>query len=920
MPRQITNPHTARPPVIVPASGDPSCALERIHLPGTIQSHGALLVVQPAEQACIIAVSSNAASIFGEAIGAEMLGMPLSDVLGGEFSMELLKRFHLQGLPGSAPWQSVLRLPGSAAVFDVSAHLQDSLILVELEAAHVQVVEEVQASLSELQSIILELRNAGDNLGAAAHVTAKGLRHLAGYERVVIYKFDTDWNGQAIAEDKTDDWNDSLAGLRFPASDIPAQARHLYTKCPVRWVPDRDAESAAIEVDPQFGLPDGGVDLSCAILRSPSPVYLQIHRNLGINGTLSFSIIQNGRLWGLAICHHRQAHRPDASQRAAALALVGAFALRISATEYADTGQARQADLVRMAKLLVHMARSEVVTTALTTGDVTLLDLFASTGAALLYGDTMSAMGDLPPEEDLRALVVWLRTQAGPGNLFQTNNLAEFYRPWMPYAKRASGVLAVFLSEGRPEVLLWFRPEELELVSWGGSLRNGLSGDAFIHPEPVTQWSVMQHGFAKPWDDWELEMAGSLSNDIAKVMIRELRIDVEISTKLRQSQKMEALGQLAGGIAHDFNNILQSVYSAALLVKKHANNKDRMQKYIDFVISAAERGAGVTRRLLTFSHQSVLQAEPINAVSVLADMQEMLAHTIGAAITIRVEVKSGLPPLFADKGQLETALINLVSNARDAMPSGGMLTFAADHAVLQGKNGPSLLANLPPGRYVKLTVSDTGTGMTPAVLAHVSEPFFTTKPIGQGTGLGLAMARGFADQSGGSLQIESELGYGTKVSLWFPVYADAVPPASPVIEAARHATVLPNVAARLLIIDDDAIVRDTVAQQLEDEGFEVTTASNGADALLLLESGDAIDLVITDYSMPDMNGVALIHEIHRRKPLLPTILLTGFMANSVEIAVSGAMTGTFTLLRKPIAGRVLADRIAALLVAVKEQT
>ncbi|MEO8713718.1 MAG: ATP-binding protein, partial [Acetobacteraceae bacterium] len=234
-------------------------------------------------------------------------------------------------------------------------------------------------------------------------------------------------------------------------------------------------------------------------------------------------------------------------------------------------------------------------------------------------------------------------------------------------------------------------------------------------------------------------------------------------TRLAHAQRMQALGQLAGGVAHDFNNVLQAVSGGMRLIERRLDDRPAVTHLLAQMTEAVARGAAVTGRLLGFARGDELTAESVDAIALLEELREVLAHTIGTGIAIRVEAADSLPPLQADKRQLETVVVNLATNARDAMAGEGTLTLAAaaDRAV------PTCL-HLMPGDYVRLSVTDTGTGMDAATLARATEPFFTTKPAGQGTGLGLAMARGFAEQSGGAILVESEPGRGTTVTLWLP--------------------------------------------------------------------------------------------------------------------------------------------------------
>ncbi len=385
----------------------------------------------------------------------------------------------------------------------------------------------------------------------------------------------------------------------------------------------------------------------------------------------------------------------------------------------------------------------------------------------------------------------------------------------------------------------------------------------------------------------------------------------ESQTRLAHLQRMESLGQLAGGIAHDFNNVLQAVQGGASLIQRRPEDPEGVRRMGRMIFEAAERGSSITRRLLSFSRRADLRAEAVSPVPLLSDLREILTHTLGAGIGVRVETPYSLPAMLVDKSQLETVLVNLATNARDAMGGQGLLSLAAAVVTIGNERSNAAATSLKPGSYVRISVTDTGTGMPPEVLARVTEPFFSTKPAGQGTGLGLAMARGFAEQSGGALRITSELGKGTIVTLWFPLALSATIATEPLAAAAINPEGCG--AARLLVVDDEPLVREIVAQQLESLGYIVSSVAGGSEALALLDEDQEFDLLISDLSMPGMDGVTLLHEAHQRRPRLPAILLTGFATNSAEIAMSGAVSGTFSLLRKPINEQQLSERVAMML-------
>ena len=376
---------------------------------------------------------------------------------------------------------------------------------------------------------------------------------------------------------------------------------------------------------------------------------------------------------------------------------------------------------------------------------------------------------------------------------------------------------------------------------------------------------------------------------------------------LVQAQKVQAVGQLAGGIAHDFNNVLQAVLGGVALIRKRAGDIAAVQRLAGMIDESARRGQSITRRLLAFSRQEQLRAGPLDLNEMLEGLREVLSATLGARIRVEVEAPPGLPTILVDRGQLETVLVNLATNARDAMPRGGTLALSA---VVEEIGEPAAGA-MGAGRYVRLSATDTGEGMDADTLRRAAEPFFTTKPLGQGTGLGLAMARSFAQASGGRLDVRSAPGRGTTVTLWLPIVVEA--PRTQADGSSHRAPRRGDRAARLLLVDDEAIVREVLAAELQDAGYEVAQAIDGIAALALLDGERCFDMLVSDLAMPGMDGVSVIREAQRRHPCLPAILLTGYAGDAATLAVSGALGGRFMLLRKPISGAELADHAATLL-------
>ncbi len=384
--------------------------------------------------------------------------------------------------------------------------------------------------------------------------------------------------------------------------------------------------------------------------------------------------------------------------------------------------------------------------------------------------------------------------------------------------------------------------------------------------------------------------------------------DLSRQEMLAQAEKLSALGQLAGGVAHDFNNIVQGVAGCAGLIGRYAGDAAKVKKYAQMLDDAAWRGASITRRLLALARHDVLKAQPIDLSAMLEDLRVMLNHTLGANIDVRLDLPAGLPPALADKGQLEAVLVNLAINSRDAMPEGGTITFWADREHVTNEHA----AALAPGAYVRLAVADTGAGMSEATLKHAMEPFFTTKERGKGTGLGLSMARGFAEQSRGALRVESKVARGTTVTLWLPVTNGAV--AQPETADGQSAPMIEG-HSRILLVDDEIVVRTVLAGELRDRGFHITEVASGREALDVLELGQPVDMLVTDLSMPGMDGVDLIRAAQAMSRRLPAILLTGYAGDAAALTIGNRVDGPVILLRKPIGGAQLADHAAMMLEA-----
>ena len=339
--------------------------------------------------------------------------------------------------------------------------------------------------------------------------------------------------------------------------------------------------------------------------------------------------------------------------------------------------------------------------------------------------------------------------------------------------------------------------------------------------------------------------------------------------QVHEMQKVESLGQLTGGVAHDFNNLLMAVLGNLDLLRKYVPDDAKLHRLIDGAIQGAERGATLTKRMLAFARRQELQPVTVDVPKLVDSMVEMLSRSLGPSIEITTEFEDDVPAARVDPNQLELALLNLALNARDAMPRGGTLTISAQRAMI----GASDVPGLKPGEYVCIAERDTGTGMEETTVKRATEPFFTTKGPGRGTGLGLSMVDGLVAQSGGAMRISSKLGTGTRIELWLPVAAPEKLEERRPVSPARIEGLRP---CRVLVVDDDPIVAAGTAAMLEDLGHRAIEAASAEIALQVWSAESGIDFVITDHAMPGMTGTDLAERIRRTWPGVPVVLASGY--------------------------------------------
>jgi PAS domain S-box-containing protein len=474
-------------------------------------------------------------------------------------------------------------------------------------------------------------------------------------------------------------------------------------------------------------------------------------------------------------------------------------------------------------------------------------------------------------------------------------------------------------------------PAWTSVLGWRPDEVVGKSHLAFVHPDdqpgsqgaleqalrtalPTFENRCMHKDGSFRWIGW----VASAENDVVYAAGRHITAEKEAAAQLaiaqealRQSQKMEAVGQLTGGIAHDFNNMLAVVIgSLDLLDRRLARSDERAQRYIEAATEGARRASHLTQRLLAFSRQQPLQPEAIDANKLVAGMSDLLLHSIGADVRLETVLAGGLWRTHADPNQLENVVLNLAVNARDAMPEGGRLTIETQNAHLDDRYvaaHPGMVA----GQYVLLAVSDTGSGMPPHVIEKAFDPFFTTKPVGKGTGLGLSQVYGFVKQSGGHVKIYSEIGQGTTIKIYLPRLVGMLQQNAD--DNVKRAVPLGDPREVVLVVEDEPAVRRFSVEALSELGYRVLDADGAVAALRLLDSHPEIVLLFTDVVMPDVNGAKLADEARRRRPDLKVLFTTGYTRNAV--VHNGVLDPGVEMIGKPFTLDALAAKLRLVLEA-----
>jgi light-regulated signal transduction histidine kinase (bacteriophytochrome) len=711
------------------------CAVEPIHIPGSIQPHGALLVVAPLDFR-ILQASANA----GEMLGAGIrLGAGLADAIGGSWVDEL---HAWSQQPGEPALMRTVQLPSGG--FQLSAHLTAQGLQLEFEPSRSDEAATMAALYPHLRRFVDSVEAESD-IGALGQLATDEVRRITGFHRVMVYAFDEDWHGTVVAE-SGDGSLPSYLDLRFPASDIPAQARDLYRRSRLRLIPDARYEPVPVlpALSPLDGQP---LDLSAVALRSVSPVHLEYMRNMGTDASMSVSIVIDGKLWGLISCHHAAPRRVGPEIRGACDFLGQILSLQLGALSRGAEAAQRLALKDREAELLARVSRSPSVPAGLAENPEAWLALAGASGAAVLMDDVVLSAGRTPPIDQLKALAAWLRRRPDEA-VFASHALATVYRPAAEFVDVGSGLLAVPISALHPHYILWFRPELVQTVRWGGQPGKVDAGDGRLHPRrSFALWTEQLRGQSARWSRVEVDAVESFRNAVVNFVLRRAEERAELTGKLEATNR--ELEAFSYSVSHDLRAPFRHIVGfAQLLADQEKGLSQRSRHYVDSIVDSALSAGQLVDDLLSFSQlgRSALDMTRVDMAKLAAEVRRTAEpDAAGRAIEWRI---GPLPPAWGDGALLRQILANLVDNAIK-------YTRDRDPAVIE-------ISGEDRAHETVYAVRDNGVGFDMAYSAklfgvfqrlHRAEEF-------EGSGIGLALARRIVDRHGGWITAEGRLNEG----------------------------------------------------------------------------------------------------------------------------------------------------------------
>ncbi|QRK08795.1 GAF domain-containing protein [Archangium violaceum] len=728
-----------------------NCDREPIHIPGAIQPHGVLLVLkEPALE--IRQVSENVQALLGVP-AQELLGRTLEVLLPATQVESVRASLLLERLEDRNPLKLSIRGGSGERTFNGIAHRHQGRLFLELEPSSEQEALPFFGFYHQARGSMSRLRDARD-LRELCEEAVREVRRLTGFDRVIIYRFDAEWNGQVLAEDRVEK-ADPYLGLHFPASDIPRQARELYTLNWLRIIPTVDYVPARILALPEEAA-QGPLDMSFCVLRSVSPIHLEYLHNMGAFASMSISLMKEGRLWGLISCTDVSGPRYIPYEVRTACEFVGEFMSSFipSKEGYEDYDQRLRARSVQ-ARLLERMTRSADFAAGLCHPPPELLELTGASGAAVYFNGATTIVGKAPSDEQLQGLIRWLGEKPDPTEVFSTTSLSREYPEAEAFKDVAAGLIAASMSRGRHNYVLWFRPEVVQTVEWGGNPNKPVDvqdDQLRLHPrKSFALWKETVRGKSLPWKDYELEAARELRRNIIDIVLQRSEELLKLNTELERSNV--ELDSFAYAASHDLKEPLRGIHNYASLVLREESNhlEPTNRTRMDTVVRLTQRMERLINSLLHYAQvgRTELSLRETDLNEVIASVLEVLKPRIDEA-QVEVRIPRPLPPARCDRVRMVEVFTNLITNA----------IKYNDKDTKWVELGAT---NAPEGDTVYF-VRDNGIGIKPEyqeAIFRIFKRLHGRDKYGGGTGTGLTIVKRLIERHSGRIWLESRPGEGT---------------------------------------------------------------------------------------------------------------------------------------------------------------